>query len=162
MAKGSQETIKIAAAGITHISGSHPVCSPRWVTSPHPTHPRWLNHEVSVKPVTSLEGPSLHPESGEGWPGVVKRRVRHRSSTAGWPAGTGARSSSGTQQEEEGGERGREEETSERGRAARSEELPPVERESMKKHISVVSLKGVREWALRPPQGGRALVFRFI
>lgn len=40
---------------------------------------------------------------------------------------------------------GASEETRERGRAARSSELPPVERESMKKHISVVSLKGVRD-----------------
>lgn len=44
-----------------------------------------------------------------------------------------------------------------------SEETSERERASgIKKHISVVSLKGVREWALRLPGGGRTLVFRFI
>lgn len=68
---------------------------------------------LNVKPDswcrTSLERPSLHPEFGEGGPGVVKRRVRHRSSAVGRPAGTGARShwSSGTQREEGAGWRER-------------------------------------------------------
>ncbi len=71
-----------------------------------------LKCHLNVKPDshrTSLEGPSLHPEFGEGGPGVVKRRVRHTSSAVGRPAGTGARShwSSGTQRGEEGGEKER-------------------------------------------------------
>lgn len=68
----------------------------------------------------------------------------------GRPAGTGARShsSSGTQQEEEGGERGRE----------RRNERERERASGIKKHISVVSLKGVREWALRLP-GGVELLF---
>lgn len=59
---------------------------------------------------TSLEGPSLHPEFGKRGPRVVKRRVRHRSSAMGRPAGTGACShwSSGTQWEEEAGWKERE------------------------------------------------------
>lgn len=55
---------------------------------------------------------------------MVKRRVRHTSSTVGRPAGTGARShwsSSGTQQEEERGEREGERKRGQ-GRRGRTEE----------------------------------------
>lgn len=76
---------------------------------------------ISHSPRTSLEGPSLHPESGEGRPGVVKRRIRHGSSAVRRPAGTGARSdwSSGIQRE---GEEERREES--RGRERERESTP--------------------------------------
>lgn len=47
-------------------------------------------------PSTSFEGPSLHPEFGEGWPGVVERRVGHVISTARGtrPAGRGSHTNS--------------------------------------------------------------------
>lgn len=51
---------------------------------------------TKANPSTSFEGPSLHPEFGEGRPGVVERRVGHVISAARGtrPAGRGLHTNS--------------------------------------------------------------------
>lgn len=80
----------------------------------------------------------------------------------GRPAGTGARShsSSGTQQEEEGGERGSER-RNERERASGSELR--ITSSGKREHEEAYQCGFFKRGeGLRLPRGGRALLFRFI
>lgn len=57
-------------------------CSPPPLSGSEPAQNLWL-WTKTWKQITSLEGPSLHPEFREGRPGVIERRVGHAAQGGG-------------------------------------------------------------------------------